>query len=71
MRADLLRLDHPQSNISVGLPIDVLWYPRDCLRVGHAAAHRRGRSLLHDAAPGWGGGLRRVFAELPDPDWLE
>ena len=19
----------------------------------------------------WGGGLRRVFSELPDPDWLE
>jgi len=19
----------------------------------------------------WGAGLRRVFAELPDPDWLE
>ena len=58
-----------RSNISVGLPIDLLTYAAGSLRVGtrrriddadryFAALHAR-----------WADGLRRVFAELPDPDW--
>jgi putative proteasome-type protease len=59
-----------RSNISVGLPIDVLWYPRDSLRVG---IHRRigeGDPYFTMLRQGWGGGLRRVFGELPNPDWV-
>jgi putative proteasome-type protease len=50
-----------KSNISVGLPIDLLWYPRDSLRVGHAAPHPRGRiptsPMLRSR---WGEESRRV-----------
>jgi putative proteasome-type protease len=59
-----------RSNISVGLPIEMLWYPRDSLRVG---IHRRiveGDAYFTMLRQGWGGGLRRVFSELPNPDWL-
>ncbi|MEO8038619.1 MAG: peptidase [Betaproteobacteria bacterium] len=59
-----------RSNISVGLPIEMLWYPRDSLRVG---IHRRiveGDAYFTMLRQGWGGGLRRVFGELPNPDWL-
>jgi putative proteasome-type protease len=59
-----------RSNISVGLPIDMLWYPRDSLRVG---IHRRigeGDPYFTMLRQGWGGGLRRVFGELPNPDWV-
>jgi len=59
-----------RSNISVGLPIEMLWYPRDSLRVG---IHRRivdGDPYFTMLRQGWGGGLRRVFGELPNPDWL-
>ena len=45
-----------RSNISVGLPIDVLWYSRDSLRVGMQKRDRRRRSLLQHAAPGLGRG---------------
>ncbi len=59
-----------RSNISVGLPIEMLWYPRDSLRVG---THKRiidGDPYFSMLRQGWGGGLRRVFGELPNPDWL-
>lgn len=59
-----------RSNISVGLPIDLLVYETGSLKV---ALQRR----IHETDPyfqmvhhQWGEGLRRVFAQLPDPDWL-
>ena len=60
-----------KSNISVGLPIDMLWYPRDSLRVGLQHRIREGDPYFTMLRSRWGGGLRRVFQELPDPDWLE
>jgi putative proteasome-type protease len=60
-----------KSNISVGLPIDMLWYPRDSLRVGVQQRIREGDPYFSMLRQRWGGGLRRVFGELPDPDWME
>ncbi|MBC7624665.1 MAG: peptidase [Aeromicrobium sp.] len=60
-----------RSNISVGLPIDMLWYPRDSLRVGVQQRIREGDPYFSMVRQRWGGGLRRVFSELPDPDWME
>ena len=60
-----------KSNISVGLPIDMLWYPNDSLRVGVQQRIRDGDPYFSMLRQRWGGGLRRVFSELPDPDWLE
>ncbi len=60
-----------KSNISVGLPIDMLWYPREALRVGVQQRIREGDPYFSMLRQRWGGGLRRVFGELPDPDWLE
>ena len=59
-----------RSNISVGLPIDMLWYPRDALRVGLQKRIEDGDPYFSMLRKGWGGGLRRVFAELPNPDWM-
>ncbi|PWB61309.1 MAG: peptidase, partial [Betaproteobacteria bacterium] len=59
-----------KSNISVGLPIDLLWLPRDNLRVGLQQRIREGDPYFTMLRSRWGAGLRRVFAELPDPDWL-
>ena len=55
----------------VGLPIDMLWYPKDALRVGVQQRIREGDPYFSMLRQRWGGGLRRVFGELPDPDWLE
>ena len=59
-----------KSNISVGLPIEVLWYPKDSLRVGIYKRIVDGDPYFTMLRQGWGGGLRRVFGELPNPDWL-
>lgn len=58
-----------RSNISVGLPIDVLVYRNDSLRAG-----MKRRILENDPYFGmihtqWGEGLRSLFAQLPDPAW--
>jgi putative proteasome-type protease len=60
-----------KSNLSVGLPIDMLWYPRDSFRVGLQQRIRENDPYFTMLRTRWGGGLRRVFADLPDPDWLE
>jgi putative proteasome-type protease len=59
-----------RSNISVGLPIDMLWYPRDALRVGLQKRIEDGNPYFNMLRQGWGSGLRRVFGELPNPDWM-
>ena len=59
-----------RSNISVGLPIDMLWYPRDALRVGLQKRIEDGNPYFTMLRQGWGSGLRRVFGELPNPDWM-
>jgi putative proteasome-type protease len=59
-----------RSNISVGLPIDLMWYPRDSLRVGVQKRINEGDPYYTMIRQSWGSGLRRVFTELPNPDWL-
>lgn len=56
-----------RSNISVGLPIDIVSYARDSLRIGFQ--HKIGEddpyfSALHRQ---WAEGIRRTFDNLPDP----
>ena len=56
-----------RSNISIGLPIDLLCYERDSLKVG---MHRRfgvNDPYFDLICREWGGGLKRLFSELPDP----
>jgi putative proteasome-type protease len=60
-----------KSNISVGLPIDLVWYPRDSLRVGQQHRIREGDPYFTMLRARWAGGLKRVFFELPDPDWMD
>ncbi len=55
-----------RSNLSVGLPLDLLVYERDSLCVGkHVSieADDPYYNLIHNR---WGERLRQVFAELPD-----
>ena len=58
-----------RSNISVGLPIDIVIYDNNSLkprlqrRVDESDAYFK---MIHTE---WGEGLRRVFAQLPNPDW--
>ena len=58
-----------RSNISVGLPIDLLVYEADQLQVKLTRRIDETDPYFQMVHTQWGEGLRRVFAQLPDPDW--
>ena len=58
-----------RSNVSVGLPIDLAWYERDALRVGLRRRITESDAYFTMIHTQWGEGLRKVFAQLPDPTW--
>ncbi len=58
-----------RSNISVGLPLDLLCYEADSLRVTRFAAidyRNQYFQMIHNT---WGSRLKQVFGEIPNPDW--
>lgn len=58
-----------RSNVSVGLPLDLLVYEEDTLRVTRFASLNDENvyyKMIHDT---WGERLRQVFDELPEPQW--
>lgn len=60
-----------RSNISVGPPIDLAVIARDSLKI---SLHRRfleGDPYMQMIHREWGEGLKRAFAQLPDPDWVD
>jgi putative proteasome-type protease len=58
-----------RSNLSVGMPIDLFMYPKESFST--AGLHRITESdpYFNQLRKGWAEGLKRVFAELPAPDW--
>jgi putative proteasome-type protease len=58
-----------RSNISVGLPIDLVVYEADALRVRIQRRIEESDPYFQMIHTQWGEGLRRVFAQLPNPEW--
>jgi len=58
-----------RSNISVGLPLDLLVYETDTLRVTHFANIDEHNAYFRMIRSTWGERLRQVFAEIADPVW--
>ena len=58
-----------RSNISVGLPIDLVVYETDALKIKVQKRIEESDEYFRMIHTQWGEGLRRVFAELPNPDW--
>ena len=58
-----------RSNISVGLPIDLVVYETDALKVRLQRRIEETDPYFQMIHTQWGEGLRRVFAQLPNPDW--
>ncbi len=58
-----------KSNLSVGLPLDLLVYERDSLRLTHFTQideHNRYFAMIRNT---WGRRLRQIFTEIEDPSW--
>lgn len=58
-----------RSNVSVAMPLDVLIYERDSLKVGHYRRIPRNDPYMLALSEGWSAGIRAAFEALPDPDW--
>ncbi|ALM85245.1 proteasome-type protease [Bordetella sp. N] len=60
-----------RSNISVGLPLDLLLYDNDALRVTRFANIDENNEYFRMIRNSWGERLRQVFAEIEDPIWTD
>jgi putative proteasome-type protease len=60
-----------RSNLSVGLPLDLVCIKRDALRVSHHASVDADHKYFSMIRTGWSESLRSAFQQLPDPDWLK
>jgi putative proteasome-type protease len=58
-----------RSNISVGLPIDLLCYEQGSLKVGSQRRLGHQDAYFDMMRQQWAAGLKRLFSELPDPPW--
>jgi putative proteasome-type protease len=60
-----------RSNLTVGLPIDLIAYERDRLRITLRRRFAQGDSYFSRISGVWSAGLRRAFAEVPDVPWVD
>jgi putative proteasome-type protease len=59
-----------KSNLSVGLPLDLLVYETNQLAVTHAATIDESNAYFQMIRNTWGKRLRQVFSEIEAPQWL-
>ncbi|HVF15757.1 MAG TPA: proteasome-type protease [Steroidobacteraceae bacterium] len=59
-----------RSNLSVGLPLDLLSIQRDALRVHTHVNITEDQAYFKMIRTRWSESLRTAFHELPDPDWI-
>ncbi len=60
-----------RSNLSVGMPIDLVCYERDSLEIRMRRRFQLGDAYFTALSAEWREGVRRVFRELPDLAWRE
>ena len=60
-----------RSNLSVGLPIDMLLYRTDSFAPADPHRITADDPYYNKLCRGWGDGLKRTFAKLPDEDWFK
>jgi putative proteasome-type protease len=58
-----------RSNLSVGLPIDLLCYERDALEIGMRRRLDQHDPYFDQLTNAWSEGIRSVFSELPALRW--
>jgi putative proteasome-type protease len=58
-----------RSNISVGMPIDLVSYNTDSLALGPLHHITQDDAYFSKISTRWSEGLRGVFASLPEPEW--
>jgi len=70
-KAALVSMDSTiRSNLSVGLPLDLVIVKRDRLSVERHISIDDDDAYFASIRKRWSEALREVFAQLPEPDWL-
>ena len=65
MKCALISFDSTmQSNLSVGMPLDLVIYKKDSFKV-KLERIKAGDSYFLDLQKAWGGGLKSLFEQLP------
>jgi putative proteasome-type protease len=59
-----------RSNVSVGMPIDIVCYDTNSLELGTEQSLAEGDAYFSQISSLWSEGLRGVFANLPEPHWV-
>jgi putative proteasome-type protease len=59
-----------RSNLSVGLPLDLVMIKRDRFETARHMSVDSDNEYFRGIRNRWSEALREAFAELPDPDWL-
>ena len=59
-----------RSNLSVGLPLDLVIIRRDEMRVARHASIEPDNAYFRSISSGWSDALRHAFVQLPEHDWL-
>jgi putative proteasome-type protease len=58
-----------RSNLSVGMPIDLVCYERDSLVIRKRRRFNEGDAYFTALSADWSEGVRQVFRELPELEW--
>lgn len=58
-----------RSNLSVGMPIDLVCYERDSLEIRMRRRFDQGDDYFAALSADWRAGVRKVFRELPELTW--
>ena len=58
-----------RSNLSVGMPIDLVCYERDTLEIRMRRRFDQGDEYFAALSADWRAGVRKVFRELPELEW--
>ena len=59
-----------RSNLTVGMPVDLLLYGTDNFRVTLRRRITEEDAYFRAVSEGWSGALRNAYMALPRPDWL-
>lgn len=59
-----------RSNLSVGLPLDLVIVRRDDLRIARHTSIDANNAYFRSISSGWSDALRHAFVQLPEHDWL-
>jgi putative proteasome-type protease len=58
-----------RSNLLVGMPIDLLCYERNQLKITKKRRFLEGDSSFADLSARWSAGVRQAFRDLPEVEW--